>query len=222
MRADHCGPDTRRPYKCPDREDLFRAFIMLLPRGRAWQTHDDGVPRDQSWLQRYWWAVAGESVVLWQSICSMTDQYFCDTVTYMRDELLADYGLPDECDPYGDICTRIAAYGDYGCEHWTAIAAAHGWDIVCSTFEQSCCGQAGHARAGYMECNSSPSWLNSQINITINIATSTAYDDDPCLTNCVGYATTGWARACEISPDSLICLLEKTVPAHVQLNIGTN
>ena len=45
---------------------------------------------------------------------------------------MEEYGLNDECDPYGhNLCVKVAAEGGANCEYFVEIAALSGWVIDC-------------------------------------------------------------------------------------------
>lgn len=114
---------------CPDRERSWLMFMASLPRGRAWQTHDSGIPRDESLLQRFWYAVAGPWTALEEAVCATIDEFFCATATVDLDLWLEEYGLPNDCEPFGeDLCAKVKARGGVSIAYYRGLAEDLGWD----------------------------------------------------------------------------------------------
>jgi hypothetical protein len=118
------------PFRCPAKWELFRQILDLLPRGRAWQTHEqvyeridsliDGLPNfalDESSLssgddpspdlavsltvqQRYWAAFAEVLAYLHARACALTEEFFCATTSEQLADWQADWGFPDACEAY--------------------------------------------------------------------------------------------------------------------------
>ena len=123
-------------------------MLALLPRGRAWSTHDGGpFPGDR--LYQFWTAVAAVFEYANQRMCDLRREFFCATESETNDAWLADYGLPDDCDPYPDLCAKVAAIGGARCEDYAAIAARAGWDIECIVTTSSCGATAGGLGGSY-------------------------------------------------------------------------
>jgi len=112
---------------CASQDQLYAAIQALMPRGRAWQNHDY-VARQDSVMQSLLWVIAGEFAYMEAAVCSMIDEYFCQTTDADRDLWLEEFGLPDACDVFGtNLCAKVAAYGDTSPEYYTALAAELGW-----------------------------------------------------------------------------------------------
>jgi len=122
-------------------------MLALLPPGRAYQLNDGG-PWPGSVLYRFFDAVASMRAWFNQRICDMRREFFCATASETLDVWNAQYGLPDDCDPYVDLCVKVAAIGSQRCEWFKLVAQRHGWTIACVEFEGFCGSQFGCARFG--------------------------------------------------------------------------
>ena len=95
------------PDICPDKFQLVRQFLALLPRGRAWANNDGG-PQPTSVLYKFWLAVADFYAYLNARICALRPEFFCKTAVETTDWWLEEYGLPDGCDPFPDAGSSYA------------------------------------------------------------------------------------------------------------------
>lgn len=132
---------------CPTADEITPQLIALLPRGRAWGTHDGG-PFPGTVLWRFWYAVATVLAFFNARACALLLEYFCRTATETHDTWLLEYGLPDGCDPFPDLCTKVAAIGGTRCDYYRAVAAQAGWSITCTDLNDACGSKAGNAYAG--------------------------------------------------------------------------
>ena len=132
---------------CPTVDEIVPQLIALLPRGRAWGTHDGGpYPGTVAW--RFWTAVASVLAYFNGRACALLAEFWCATESETDDLWMAEYGLPDGCDPFPDLCTKVAAIGGTRCEYLTAVSARAGWAVSCYDTASGCGGKAGRARAG--------------------------------------------------------------------------
>lgn len=134
------------PDYCPDADQITPQVMALLPRGRAWGTHDGG-PWSDTVLYKFCRAVATVLAYANERLCKARLEFFCATADETLDDWLADYGLPDACDPFPDLCTKVGALGSQRCEYFKAVAASRGWAIDCIDFAGRCGAQAGCSRA---------------------------------------------------------------------------
>ena len=140
---------------CPTAEEITPQLVALLPRGRAWGTHDGGpFPGSVAW--RFWSAVADVLAFVNLRACALLLEFFCATQSETNDQWMAEYGLPDGCDPFPDLCTKVAAVGGTRCEYLTAVAARAGWAVSCYDTGGGCGGKVGRAKAGGFRPGRSP------------------------------------------------------------------
>lgn len=114
---------------CPtSTDDVLPGLLGLLPRGRAWQSAD--VPGTKS--NSFWRSFASVLGFTNERICALLAEMNCSTILETAPEWMADYGLPDECDPYGDnLCLKVVAVGDPRCAEYVTVAARSGFVISC-------------------------------------------------------------------------------------------
>lgn len=132
------------PDICPEIDQCHSQILAALPRGRAWTT-PQGTTR---WS--FWRAIAAVIAYANERICAALNEFFCATHVETDDVWMAQYGLPDGCDPYPDLCAKVGATGGATCAWIAERAAAAGWDIECVTREcgaEADCGEADCAEA---------------------------------------------------------------------------
>src|SRR5262249_16123701 len=144
------------------------AMFALLPRGRAWQ-NNEGRPAPgaspgfnpaafnfeafsvqtarESGLFQYWKAVSEVYAFLTKRICDLRLEFWCATQSETRDLWLQEYGLPDACDPFPELCAKVAAIGGTRCEYYTFIAERAGWRLMCFDGQNVCGARPGSGRA---------------------------------------------------------------------------
>ena len=202
-------------FRCPTRDEIAAQIRALLPRGRAWQTHEAG-PDPRSVLHRYWGGYADVVAFLTERLCALREEFFCRTQVETNDLWMAEYGLPDACDPFPDLCAKVAALGGTRCEYYSEVAARAGWDIDCIQRADVCgssagsCAKAGRAKTGYRP-------TRSQIIIRVFAATSPAFTGGRAAPPKAGRLKAGRPLACPPDLSGLICLLERVMHAEVDV-----
>ena len=193
-----CPSDVQDQFRCPSKWDLWGQVMRLLPRGRAWQTHEDvyethggavssqvgtfqasvtplgadtGVER-LTILGRYWAACAEVVEPLHQRACRLIEEFFCATTDELLAEWHVDYGYPDPCEPYDTLCAKVAALGGQTCAYIASVAAARGWAVACMD-----CG-ALTAECMMADCDQLCECRNGVIEVVIDLDDSPAYADD--------------------------------------------
>lgn len=198
---------------CPTKDDIVPQALALLPRGRAWQTHDGG-PYTGSTLRLFWTAVSAVLEFANRRICDLRAEFWCATRNETDDLWLAEYGLPDACDPFPDLCTKVAALGGNRCEYFAAIAAAAGWAVSCREFEP-CGARAGGSYAGF----ATPGAGNGRavIALDVDLGASPAFTGAYASPPLAGLMMAGSPLSCEPDVSGLRCILERVIPAHCRL-----
>ena len=204
------------PDACPDKFQLARAFLALLPRGRAWGNHDGG-PSPASVLYQFWLAVGDFYTYINQRICAVRAEFFCASAVETADWWLEEYGLPDGCDPFPSACAKILWQASPQCANWVAAAARAGWSITCAWQSESTGARAGCAQAGCgLAANNGPScWLD----ITVSLSQSPAYTGALTPPSQPGAMRAGLNLACPPDLTGLKCLLARIIPAHAPVNL---
>lgn len=231
---------------CPTREQMIDIAVALLPRGRAWQNHetgpDAGAPggfskkafqndafavdyRPPSVLRQFWAAVGEFLTFTAQRFCALRLEFWCATHSETHDLWMKEYGLPDACDPFPDLCAKVAAIGGTRCEYYAMIAARAGWDIRCIDKENRCGSRAGHglAKAGRAQ----PGAVRRQpyLSILVDLKNSPAYVAGPRARRAMaGRTKAGRRLICPvpsvINLNSLECLMARVVHAEIVIEYG--
>ena len=224
-----------QPFVCPDATNI----VKLWPRGRAWPiTHDPStyeryldwiaqfprgtIPDTKSWPAGFVMAGFTKVIIdvfqyLVDRLCALREEFWCATQIETRDVWMAEYGLPDACDPFPDLCTKVAALGGQTCAYFQQVAGWAGWGIDCVDNAPVCGFMAGctytgvGSRAGGVK--------GTSIQIIVSVPDSPAYH---VYKNQVAYAgclMAGHILGCsELNIVPLQCLMERIAPAHVVIN----
>ncbi len=235
-----CADNQPGPFTCPTLEQSIAATVALLPRGRAWPANDRamlpnflawlaglvGIPAPGEWpagfvQTGYFAAIGAVRNYLESQLCALRLEFWCATETLTNDEWLAEYGLPDDCEPFPDLCVKIAAIGGRRCEIYQAIAAEHGWTVECMA-EPPCVGSnafAGAGCAGAIFVGGAA--VSAEISIVVDTEASPAWGGQQQTPFNAGVIYAGMAISCPPSIEPLQCVMERIVPAHVIVNYTT-
>lgn len=196
---------------CPSAEELTEQALKLLPRGRAWRSREGG-PEPASTLHQFWRSVAEPFAFLHERLCALRREFWCATHVETHDLWMAEYGLPDACDPFPDLCTKVAAIGGTRCEYYAAIAARSGWTIRCSL---GCGDEAGCFEAGCGEVGLGV--RPGQILVEVFLSESQGYgaliDGGPWC----GLMQADDDLACEPDIGPLKCIIERIAHAEIEV-----
>lgn len=126
-------PSGPQPDWCPrTTDDALPAVLGLLPPGPAWE----GAQIEGTVQNAYWRAFANLLGFTYGRLCDFVDEFFCHSVKESLDQWIEEYGLDDECDPYGhNLCVKVAAQGGATCDYFVQMAALSGWIITCDTVQ---------------------------------------------------------------------------------------
>lgn len=236
-----CAPITVDPFRCPTKWELWRQLIDLLPRGRAWQTHEEigevidnssnsqvgpfevdtsplGVePRVEmlTTMQKFWAAFAAVGEYAHQRACALLEEFFCASTVEQVAEWQIDYGFPDPCEPWIRLCDKVAALGGATCEYLAGLAATRGWSLTCTECDPRRTAIAGCSKAGCAKTCGCP---GNVIWVTINVRESPSWVTPTIKIATAGNARAGSSVAAPCPPESapLQCLIERFKPAHVK------
>ena len=201
---------------CGAPDELTNQVLALLPRGRAWQTHEGG-PRPGSVLYGFWRSVAGVFAFANARLCALRAEFFCSTKRETYDLWLAEYGLPDECDPFPDLCAKVAAQGGAHGEPYRALAAAAGWDIECFEQDDPCGIIADCNLVDHESSVAGNAQIPATVYIRVHRATSPAYSGPlrgEAYADC--FVVDGLLN-CPPDISGLVCVLNRIVHAHVRI-----
>jgi uncharacterized protein YmfQ (DUF2313 family) len=114
-------------------DESYDLLMALHPQGRAWQTHDRNASVEVSILRQFWMGVASVWASLETITTNMLLEFFCSTATTDLDLWAADYGLPDECDPFSEfICDKVTSGAGQDLAFYTGLAENIGFSATFS------------------------------------------------------------------------------------------
>ena len=189
--------------ECPAQDDIYLGLLALLPRGRAWQTHDGSIDRADSVLKSFWYAIAGVVEGVETDICGTFDEFFCATASDDIDLWQEEYGLPDDCDPWGDdVCAKVATLGGTSAAYYMALAE----DLGYATEMRWLTGDDAEFPG-----------VHSTLHVVIDTALSAALPSP--LTLGIWVLGAPGVEGALGTPDTsrLECALDRIIPAHCQL-----
>jgi uncharacterized protein YmfQ (DUF2313 family) len=232
------------PFRCHTKEQYLEQLLALLPRGRAWQSHealssanvihyDDAsecgmmecgegttgkvaLRVERTIMTAYWAANAGIHEYFADRACQLLDEFFCQSLHETEDWWGTDYGFPDPCWPWITLCEKVAAQGGQSCEYITWAAGRRGWAIEC----RDCARAAREPRAGCAQAGCAVICMDcipSTIYVTIDLESSPAYTPTTRRSPpFAGRAEAGCTLLCDdIDQKEIECLIERIKPAHV-------
>lgn len=234
--ANSCEAARPAPLRCPTLPEVQAAAMALLPKGRAWQSNEGGPvsPIDRGFnasafssnafstrqriaseLWQFWTAIAAVFVFANQRLCDLRLEFWCATHKETDDLWMAEYGLPDACDPFPDLCTKVAAIGGTRCEYYAFIAGRAGWSISCRDYFVTCGVRPGCAKVGP---GRKPGGRGAaQLAIVVDLKNSTAYTGTFHAKPKAGRMKAGRRLACGPDLSPLECLLGRVVHAEIQI-----
>lgn len=201
--------------RCPSLDETLASVLALIPRGRAWQ--NSPFTTDEETIQRrFWWALADPAQQIDTRLCALTDEFFCSTANETLDIWAQEYGLPDGCDPFSDLCAKVDAVGDTTPAYAEAAALLRGWSV---TIEEQfiTAGMSGYAGLGMAGASLVGAEQGVTWQVTINTATSPAWEGAGEGVPFAGLMLAGDALACLPDISSLECVLRRIAPAQVDL-----
>ena len=201
---------------CKTIDETTRQVIANLPPGRAWQTEETG-PMPGSRLYGYWRAIAELLQFGNQRLCDLHREFFCATRVETDPEWMAEYGLPDECDPFPDLCAKVAAMGGAQCDDYKAIAFAAGWDIDCYEQEALCGALADCFYADNAMAFAANSTVTATVYIRVYRETSPAYSGPLRGSAYADCLIADGFLDCPPDISGLICILNRIIHAHIRV-----
>jgi uncharacterized protein YmfQ (DUF2313 family) len=231
-----CAATRPAPLRCPSVAESIAATVALLPPGRVWPARDPSL-RDRflAWLQSgpistpagyvqigFFAAIGAARNFLETRLCALRLEFFCATQSETHEQWLAEYGLPDACDPFPDLCLKVKAQGGARCEYFNAIIARLGWRAECFDKSQFCGSRYGarHSRFGRARFGNAVALAlvikvhTGQVNVQPSIESRYRVPR-------FGRFRYGHRPSCDtIAHPSLTpirCLMDRIAPAHVQI-----
>lgn len=207
---------TAAPLHCPTQPEVRDAALALLPRGRAWGTHDGG-PWPNSVLYDFWSAVGAFFAYLYARVCKLRYEFFCRTHDETHDLWMLEYGLPDSCDPYPDLCSKVTAIGGARCEDYKLVAAAAGWSVTCRSILQECGTFVGNGVALAGRATAGGALPAGALILEVSLGQSRSYQQSLAATSLVGHAVAGRPLSCPPDITPLLCVMDRVVHGHLDV-----
>ena len=131
-------PMPQDALSAPTGDALLPPLLALLPRGAAWRTDTVADSDHDSFLHRFWRAVAEPVADLYAKAWELALQSTACTVTSGIDDWEREFGLPDSCvAPAADVTDRVAALrervageGGGSIPYFVCVAARLGYEIT--------------------------------------------------------------------------------------------
>jgi len=121
---------------------------------------------------------------------------------------MEEYGLPSECDPYGNsLCLKVLANGDGSAEWMVSVAERDGWEITVAEPPDE------NSLAGCIEVGCTALCEEPRGRLDITVINGPSFDDHSHM----GCIEVGCTPLCAPIFDPLRCLIESAAPAHMQL-----
>ncbi len=152
-------------------------------------------------------------------VCDLKGEFFCASANETLDLWNAEYGLPDQCDPFPNLCVKVGTFGGADVAYWTELAASLGWSIKITQPPPNAPSMFGASELGAAQFGSGVQ--PTQIDITVFLAESPAYVaqlGDPSIFGVMQFG----ARFGNL-PDiaSLTCAFDRIMPAHLTVVFTT-
>ena len=157
---------------CPTQDQLRPQLMALWPRGRAWA---EGGPGREPGGGLYGFTDALAALFAWvhAQICALGLEFFCQSQTLTTATWMEEYGLPDGCGPYQNLCAKVAADDSPQCAFYESVAAEYGYSVTCGW---NCALDAGAFEAGMTPGNTfSPATLIVVIDVNNSPAIVTQF-----------------------------------------------
>lgn len=226
-----------QPFTCPPTlDEVTEATLKDLPRGRAWQTNEGLPPRTlesafnpEAFNPEAFATQEEDGSVLWQwmrclavmlhffyvRMCDLRQEFWCRSIVETRDDWMKEYGLPDECDPFPDLCIKVAAIGGTRCEYYAEVAARAGWSITCDETIAFCGARVGcNMRMGKSRFGSTLG--RATLRIIVDLGESSAWQPTQrFLPPLMGRLRMGRRLSCGPNLLPLQCLLSRVIHAEI-------
>lgn len=238
-----CSITAADTFRCPSRLELFTQILKLLPRGRAWATHED--TRDalsvsgataqhgtyelggqhglgsEAWIerltvmQRYWLSFADVLAYLHERACRLVEEMFCETTAELRAEWGHEYGFPDACEPWDTLCDKVRAQGGATCAYLASLAARVGYEAECVECIGGTVATCATADCAVASCACHQSVIRIRIRgLAPSAPPPTPFKADAAVADCTPQCPPDPAPA--EPPAIVVCLIERFKPAHVK------
>lgn len=204
---------------CHSDAEIALALAALRPRGEAWR-HGGFDALEGSMMGGFFAALGAAFGPTDRRVCDMVDQFFCSSATETLDIWAREYGVPDGCDPFADICEKVNAVGDTLPAYAAWAALRRGWSIAISeefiTRVEDCSMGMGLMGTMVLGAEQGVTWR-----ITVDRAASPAYQAPAATGPIMGLMLLGDVLDCDPDNEALRCLIRRIAPAHADLVFQT-
>ncbi len=200
---------------CHSDAQVAGSIAALRPRGDAWR-HGGHDALSGSVMGAVFDAFGAAFGPTEQRFCVLIDEFFCSSAVETLDIWALEYGVPDGCDPFADVCEKVNAVGDGIPAYAVAAALKRGWSITIAqefiTSVQD--GQFGFGQFGQQLFGAAQgvTWR-----ITVDLAASPAYSVRAGRFPFFGSQQFGDGFDCPPDIGPLSCLIRRIAPAHADL-----
>lgn len=201
--------------QCHSDEELAAALAALRPRGAAWR-HGGFDALGGSIMGDFFTALGAVFGPVERRFCALIDEFFCSSASETIDLWALEYGVPDGCDPFADLCEKVNAVGDSTTAYAKSAALRRGWWIEISeeflTVVQG--GTFGFSQFGTQLFAAQPgvAWR-----ITVDLLASPAFIGRASRPPSFGAQQFGDGFDCPPDIEPLRCMLRRIAPAHADL-----
>lgn len=204
---------------CHSDEQIARSLAALRPRGDAWR-HGGFDALDGSGMGGFFGGLGAAFGPTDRRVCDMVDEFFCSSAAETLDLWALDFGVPDGCDPFEEVCDKVNAVGDTIPAYAQAAALRRGWSIAIAEefitgVEDGCYG-AGLYGTQLYAAEQGVAWR-----ITVDLSASPAYQRYVDVEPLFGLMLHGDSFDCGPDIEGLKCLIRRIAPAHADLIFET-
>lgn len=204
---------------CRTDEEVARGLATLRPRGDAWR-HGGHDGLNGSTMAGFFAGLGAALGPTERRFCALIDEFFCSSAIETLDLWALEYGVPDGCDPFADVCEKVNAVGDSTPAYAVAAALRRGWSITVAqeftTIVEDCCMGMGLMGTTIMGAEQGVAWR-----ITIDLAASPSYSLPAEIEPLLGLILLGDGLNCGPDIEPLTCLIRRIAPAHADLDFIT-
>lgn len=199
--------------------EVARSLTALRPRGDAWRNGGhDGL--EGSVMAGYFAAKGEVFGPVERRACALIDEFFCSSAVETLDLWALEYGVPDGCDPFAEVCEKVNAVGDSTPAYVEAAALRRGWSIAIgqefiTVVEDGAMGM-GLMGTMLMAGEQGVTWR-----IVIDLSASPSYTAPAGIEPLLGLMLMGDGFDCPPGFDGLVCLVRRIAPAHADLIFET-
>ena len=211
-------PMPQDALSAPTGDALLPQILAMLPRGSAWRTDYVADTNDDSFLHRFWRAVAEPMTELYAKSWELALQSTACTVTSALGDWETEFGLPDPCvavvtdttDRLAALREKVAGEGGGSIPYFICVAARLGYVIEITEPHFFECGISE-----LLEADQNPDQLASDLQAywIVSVLNATSEYFEIGVTSSVGYDRLSDYQAAT----SLECVFRARKPSHTTL-----